>query len=90
MEKIKALLAIVLVFSIFMGIDSINQKPVKVIDYTMHRGENVYSVLSSYAGDDYNVNELRDRTAYENDGVDIANVDAGQKIKLVVPDRDHE
>ena len=90
MEKIKALLAIVLVFSIFMGIDSINQKPVKVIDYTMKAGESVYSVLSEYSRNDYNVNTLRDMTAEQNPGISIANVDAGQTIKLVVPDRDHE
>ena len=78
MEKIKALLAIVLVFSIFMGIDSINQKPVKVIDYTMKAGESVYSVLSEYSRNDYNVNTLRDMTAEQNPGISIANVDAGK------------
>lgn len=84
------ILAVIFAFSVFIGVDYISQKPVKTIEYTMKAGENVYSVLSKYSGEDYNVNDLRDRTAYENNGVDISNVDAGQKIKLVVPDRDHE
>jgi len=84
------ILAAVLVVVIFIGLDMSTQKPVKTIEYQMKAGESVYSVLSRYAEEDYNVNELRDRTAHENDGISISNVNAGQKIKLVVPDRDHE
>jgi len=90
MEKAKTILGVILAVIIFVGLDMSTQKPTKVIEYQMKAGESVYSVLSEYSRNDYNVNTLRDMTAEQNPGISIANVDAGQTIKLVVPDRDHE